>query len=89
MSSTIIDLDLYRDCHLTVESTPIDDRTADWVITGERLAIVRKSVNALISAACEQGGCASFETPYIINNPGSGRHKWFRAAGFTVTEAIK
>lgn len=82
---TLIDLDLYRDSHLIVESEAVKGRAGlvKWVITGEKQSVVDRASNALILASADSGGTGCFGFPGRITDGTDARCGWFRCIGYT------
>jgi|ERR1035437_5902137 hypothetical protein len=80
---SIVDLSIFRDAHLIVESESVKGLAGviKWTITGEKQDIVAKASNALMSAAGIDS--ASFTFPGKIVDKTDAKHRWFRTVGYT------
>jgi hypothetical protein len=75
---SVVNLDMYRNSHLIVEGESLSDGVIKWTITGEKQAVIDKSVYSL----AEQTTSAAFSFPHKLprDHP---RYPWFQSIGYT------
>lgn len=82
---SMIDLQLFRDKGVIIESQPVDGmpRVDKWTVIGKNQEMVERATNALMQAAGDRGqDTASFTFPNQIKQKSDPKYKWFKATGY-------